>query len=938
MHVDIRLLGRFEVVVEGRRIPEDRWRRRHASALVKLLALQPGRRLLREQLMDVLWPDLSVVEAAPRLHKAAHYARAALDVPDAVVLSGDTIALLPSAEVSTDVERFDRAVEAARGTADGTDGAKAERLATEAIDRYRGDLLPDDLYEPWTEEPRERLRLRHLEVLRQAGRWEELVAADPTDEEAHLRLVHRLAQRGDRRGALRQYEQMEKVLQELGVRPGTTALALREAVLALPPEDIAATVTPAGKVTPLPALTQRIIGRERDVADALTTLGDARIVTFLGPGGVGKTTLAIEVARRWCDSTSVEACFVDLTQVEDAALVPGLVARGLGIHRATGAGSESMLREAVRGRELLLVLDNFEHVIDAANVVAHLASWSAGLRVVSTSRARLRVSGEQVIEVSPLRVDSPDSDLTGSALELFAAVGRTLDPGFDLARHRDDVAAICRTLDGLPLAIKLAAGHVRTLSPPLLRARLSTRLASPFTADRNSPDRQQTIAATIDWSLQFLNAEERRLFAHLGVFVGPVSLEVIEDVCGTPGVDVIDILARLVDQSLVRRVAGPSGEPRFGMLELLREHARRLLADGGDDDVRHRHAGYVVDALESIEERRWTALSGEWMELVNDLLPEVRGAHAWAQTHCKWLLAARITAALGGFWHREGHHAEGRAWVEQALAHAEEYDEPLVGRLHLAAGFTSWPLNDLTRTRDHWERAARSFEADGDRRYLAYALGLLPGTHIGDEDNYDAGMRMCERSLALARALGELPLIAQTLNVQGELARVHGDDELALAVYTEGLELAERCHDEAHASVFLANLAYLADHRGDYQEARRLGCEALRICWRLGRRMMVAWTVSELAGPELGLGRPERAARLVGAANRALETLGVSLHPADLPERARVIAGLREQLSDQEFRRLTAEGGELALREAVALALSEDETLGAPAGEVTASR
>jgi predicted ATPase/DNA-binding SARP family transcriptional activator len=937
MPADIRLLGAFEVVIDGHRVPGDRWRRRHASAVVKLLALQPGRRLLREQLIELLWPGLTVAEAAPRLHKAAHFARTAIGINDGVVLAGDTVALLPTAEVSVDVERFERAADAAaRAVAEGSDPL---RPALEAVDRYRGDLLPEDLYEPWTEEHRERLRLRYLELLRLTERWEELVTADPTNEEAHLRLVHRLATQGDRRGALRHYEHMERVLrEELGIAPGETALALREAVLALPEEHVDAAITSSGTVTPLPVPTSRIIGREQDVADALRTLHQARVVTLLGPGGVGKTTLAVEVARRWCETTATEACFVDLTQVGDAALVPGLVARELGIHRPAGPDAEDMLREAVRGRSLLLLLDNFEHVLGAAELVTLLASCSAQLRVLVTSRALLRVSGEHVVEVGPLLVQGADpeaAELTDDATELFAEVARSLDPSFEIGRHRHDVAAICRTLDGLPLAIKLAAGHVRTLSPPLLRARLGARLASPEAADRDSPARQQTIPATIGWSLQFLGDEERRLFVRLGVFAGPVAIEVVEAVCAAPGGDVVDGLFRLVDHSLVRRLTGPGGEPRFGMLELVREHARLLLAESDEASLRRRHAEHVAELLESLEERRWTVLADRWIDLMNDVLPEVRSAHAWAQANADWCLAARITGALGTYWHREGHHVEGRTWVEQALEHEDEYDESLVGRLLLAAGFMAWPLNDPVRTRDLWAGAVRSFRAVGDKRYLAFVLGLLPGTYVGDADNYEVGMRLCEESLALARDVGDLPLIAQTLNVQGELARVHGDDALALSAYTEGLALAQQCHDEGHASVLLANLAYLADHRGDYEEARRLGCEALRLCWSLGRRMMAAWTVSELAGPELGLGRPRRGARLVGAANRALETLGVGIHPGDLPERERVLAGLKAALGEDELTQLAAEGARLSLREAVALALSEKEMTDEP--EVAAS-
>ncbi|MGH3333694.1 MAG: ATP-binding protein, partial [Nocardioidaceae bacterium] len=866
-------------------------------------------------------------------------ARTALGTRDGVVLSDDTVALLPSGEVSVDVDRFDESAAASASSEVGTD--HHTRLATAAVDRYRGDLLPDDLYEPWSEEARDRLSLRYLELLRQVGRWEELVAADPGDEDAHLRLIRRLALQGDRRAALRQFERMEKALQEeLGVDPSDKAVALREEIKALPVDDAEAEAPTSSRVTPVPSPATRIIGRDGAIAEALAMLDQARILTFLGPGGVGKTTLAVEVALRRSESRSVEACFVDLTKVDDPALVPELVAGEFGIHRATGTNADQLLREALRGRSLLMVLDNFEHVIDAAGIVSRLVGWSPFLEVLSTSRARLQITDEQVFEVAPLEVGSPSASGTGEfspgdAVALFGQVARAVDPHFDLARHLDDVTAICHTLDGLPLAIKLAAGHVRTLPPPLLRSRLGRRLGSPSGAARDSPSRQRTIPATIDWSLQLLGAPEQRLFTRLGVFAGPVGIDAVEAVCSDPGTDVVDSLERLVDQSLVRRVSGPGGESRFGMLELLRERARELLTGEEEDRVRARHARYVANMVDTLEEHRWTDAANVWIGVISDALAEIRAAHTWAQEHGEPHLAARITAGLGAYWHREGHHVEGRAWVDDALEHVTEYDDDLAARLLVAAGFVTWTRDRLT-ARGHWEESAERFQKLGDDRYLAYSLALLSGTYIGDSAAYGQAMRICDESVALARQVGERPLVAQALNVRGELARVQGDDHLALEAYAEGRDLAAAAHDEAHLTVFLANLSYLADHRGDYEEARRLGCEALRMCWSLGRRMMAAWTVSELAGPELGLGRPERGAVLVGAAEQALTMLGVSRHPGDVPEHKRVLDGLRQRLGEPTFRRLTSEGAEMSLHQAVLMALSDraqDHLVGSPAAQ-----
>lgn len=915
MRVDIDLLGRFSVAVDGAPVPEHAWRRRGAATLVKLLALRPGRRLHREQLIDLLWPDLLLAEAAPRLHKAAHFARAALGSPRSVVLSGDFVTLFPDAQVHVDVDTFEEAASAYRASGD-------PACAEQAIRLYRGDLLPDELYEPWSEEDRQRIRVRYLELLRLTERWSDLVAAEPLDEEAHLGLVRQFVRDGDRGRALRHLDAMERSWrQELGTRPGRDAQALRAEVQAMPAFDPGRDRALARGGARLPRPPTPTVGRERDIEAVLALLSDHQVVTLLGVGGVGKTRLAAEVAHRYTEARSQRGCFVDLTKVREPGLVAELTVRELGIRAGASGSVVPMLEEALRRQSLLLVLDNFEHVVDAADLVAEMVQWSDELRVLVTSRARLRIASEQVFEVEPLPVE-PEAGQAGlaDAVALFEQVGSAVDPHFDRERNREEVVAICRSVDGLPLAIEIAAGHLRTLPPRLLRSRLADRLRSAAVVGRDVPDRQQTIPATIDWSLQLLGEAERRLFARLAIFNGAVPLEAVESVCADDG-DVVDALSRLVDQSLVRRRTGHLDEPRFGMLELVREHAQTLLGDEADT-VAARHAAYVAAFVADLDDRRWTDAADRWVDDINELLGEVRAAYAWARRQGDLTPAARITASLGTFWHLEGHQAEGRRWVEEMLAHEAGLEDALVARIRLAAGFLEWPRNQLD-ARAHWQQATELFRRLDDSRLLAYALAVKSATYVGDHDGYEPAMRLNDEALALARRSCAPALIAQVLNVRGELARVGGDDALARAAYEEGLELADAAHDESYVSVFLANLAYLADHRGDYDEARRLDREALRICWSHGRRLMAAWTISELAGPEHGLGRSERGAVLIGAADDALRCLGSRRHPGDLPEYDRVVTGIRTALGDEGYERLYAEGAQMSLEGAVALALDD---------------
>ncbi|NPD05623.1 AAA family ATPase [Nocardioides sp. zg-1308] len=902
MHVDISLLGGFAVVVDGRAVAANAWGRRSAATLVKVLALRPGRQLPRERLVDLLWPDLLLEQAAPRLHKAAHYARTAVGIPSAVVLAGDVVALLPGAEVTVDVERFDRA-------------AGDPSSVGDAIDLYRGDLLPEDLYEPWADAERQRLRVCYLQLLRAAGRWAELLVAEPLDEEAHLRLVQQHVESGDRGQALRQLDAMARLWRdELGAEPGPAARALHARAQAMPPVEPSA-LAPGSGSTRVPRPATPTVGREDDVAAVVSLLEDHRLVTLLGVGGVGKTRLAAEVAHAYGRATPHRTAYVDLTKVADAGLVAELAVSELGIRSGDNSNVVQMLHEALQRQDMLLVLDNFEHVVEAADLVSEMLQWSADLRVLVTSRARLRVAGEHVYEVHPLTVDG-DEGLT-DAVALFEQVATAVDPHFELGHHTEDVVAICRAVDGLPLAIEIAGGHLRTLSPALLRERLTSRLGSAAAAGRDLPDRQQTIPAAIDWSLQLLGPAEQRLFGLFSLFHGAVPLEAVEAVWADG--DVVDPLSVLVDHSLVRRTTGYRNEPRFGMLSLVREHAARLV-DGDRDAGRAAHAAFFASYLDDLYERRWTDATYRWLDDIGEMLHEVRAAHAWAAREGDLTLTASITASLGAYWFLEGNHAEGLRWIDEMLAVEDQLDPLVSARIRLAAGFMAFP-SSRPEARTHWERATGLFRDLGETRLVAYGLAVTSATYIDDDERIDLAMQTNDEALELGRGVGSPALVAQVLNIRGELTRVAGRDEEARAAYEEGLQISSDLDDELYVSVFLSNLSYLADHRGDHEEARRLTHRALRICWSQGRRLMAAWTVSQLAGPEHALGRPELGAVLIGAGDEALRVLGARRHPGDVPEHDRVVAAIRAALGDERFEELRSEGARMTLDEALDLVL-----------------
>ena len=580
-----------------------------------------------------------------------------------------------------------------------------------------------------------------------------------------------------------------------------------------------------------------------------------------------------------------------------------------------------MLEEALQRQSLLLVLDNFEHVVEAADLVGDMLTWSTDLRVLVTSRARLRVAGEHVHEVHPLTLDGGHGTHgLADAIVLFDQVATAVDPHFDLVAHVDDVAAICRAVDGLPLAIEIAGGHLRTLSPSLLRERLTGRLLSTAAVGRDLPDRHQTIPATIDWSLQLLGPPEQRLFGLFSVFHGAVPLEAVEAVWADG--DVVDPLSVLVDHSLVRRTTGSRGEPRFGMLALVRDHAARLL-DGDREAARAGHAAYFSSWLDDLYERRWTDATYRWLDDIGEMLQEVRAAHAWAASAGDLPLTASITAALGAYWFLEGNHAEGRRWIDEMLAVEDRLDPYISARIHLAAGFMAFPSQPARGT-DALGACDRPVPRAGGDPPVAYGLAVTSATYIGDVEQTALAMRTNDEALALGRGVGSPALVAQVLNIRGELTRVAGRDEEAREAYEEGLQISGDLGDEMYVSVFLSNLGYLADHRGDHEEARRLTHQALRICWSQGRRLMAAWTVSQLAGPEHALGHPELGAVLVGAGDEALRVLGARRHPGDVPEHDRVVGALRTDLGDERFEELRVEGAGLTLDQVLARVLGSD--------------
>ncbi len=769
MHVHIRLLGGFDVSVDNESIPPQNWRRRSAANLVKLLALQPERRLRREQVIDALWPDLLVDEAAPRLHKAAHYARSAVGTREAVVVVDGGVSLLPSETVTVDVTEFDRATDAALDDA-------GPQAAADAAARYTGTLLPDDLYEPWTEEPRDRLQLRHLELLRAAGRYEQLVAADPLDEDAHLALVRDHLRQRRRQKALRSLDQMTELFRrELDVEPSPAAATLRRAAESMPAEaddpgaeSVPAVAAPGRRGVPLPAPRTRLIGRADDLDAVAALLRPHRVVTISGPGGAGKSTLALALARRFQsdgESTGSEVILAELAPVRDAAGVTRAVAEAAGV-QGEGAVETATLAVNLGPRPVLLVLDNCEHLLDAsAALVDAILDAGQQARILVTSREALRVDGEAVHQIGSL---GPESS------ELFVERA-TAAAGPDAATADDPrVIELCERLDGLPLAIELAAAQLRHLSLPELIDRLDDRLTLLVGGRPKAGGRHTALTATIEWSYRLLSEDARDLFDRLGVFPASFDLAAVDAIAGElDPAEVTNRLGDLVAKSLV--VHDPTRR-RYRLLETIRLFAaRRLEGTGMQDTIVELLRQHVV-ARTAATPRVRTWLSTSTAADSRDDLDNVRLAFEASLEGGDLTAAVDVALGLSMLWRNAVSYAEGRRWVN-ALTARELTPQDRLWTLILATDVGMGSGDPMMMSASSGEATALSAELDDPAAATITAIYDAMAHFIVPTEAAQRLDEACDQALAVGEPGLERLARGFRLVVLRLLGRTEGLDE-----------------------------------------------------------------------------------------------------------------------------------------------------------------
>ena len=730
--------------------------------------------------------------------------------------------------------------------------------------------------------------------------------------------------------------------------------------------------------TNLPIQPTPLIGRTQDVAAVLNRLQrtDVRLMTLTGPGGVGKTRLALQTTAELLDAFADGCWFVNLASTNDPVQVVSAIAQTLGVPETADTPPLDSLKAYLRDKQQLLLLDNFEQVADAAPLVAELLTSAPCLKVLVTSRAVLHLSGEHEYSVPPLMLPDSQHLLSADRLSQYAAVALFIDRAqavkSDFAitnANAPAVAEICYRLDGLPLAIELAAVRLKQFGPEALLKRLEQRLPLLTGGPLDLPVRQQTIRNTIDWSYNLLEAGEQTLFARLGVFVGGCTLEAVAAVCQPEtdlSLDVLDRLGSLVSQSLLREEIGPDGEPRFIMLETIREYALELLdASGTAGVLRQAHAGYYIRLAETVEQE---ILSGQevWKHRLERDYDNVRAALSWALQTGAIDTAMRLSGAIWRFWERE-HMREGRDWLEQTLSASAMSTTPIsaavlvkvlngAGTLarnqgdyaraqilyteSLALSETledkqgiAWVLNALgTIQREQGnhvqaqalhEKSLAISQEIGNKRGIAWALDCL-GMVAGEQDDHASAFELFSKSLELRRELGYTAGIANALLNLGSVALLQDEFDQAAALSEESLALQRALGDAGGVALSLFNLGTAVLHQGDVERSVMLFEEGLTLGQELGDVRTVAYCLEGLADTARMQEQPARAARLWGAARALRDANKIPLPPAERNQYEASVAAVRTSLDRATFESNWAVGRAMRLEQAVAYALGRE--------------
>ena len=975
--MDFRILGPLEVADNGLEPVIAPGKQR---ALLAILLLHANEVVSSDRLIAGLWGEQPPASAAKSLQVHVSRLRKALgggEGPITTAPNGYSIRVAPGA---LDLERFTRLAEEGRLALGADDPERGAELLRKALSLWRGPPLADFTYQSFAQPEigrLEELRLaaledridadlargRHAELV---AELEALVAAHALRERLRRQLVLALYRAGRQADALEAYRAARgKLMDELGLEPTPELRQLEQAILT---HDVAMRAPLARGMRPsgLPTPVTRTIGRDNDrgAVSHLLRLDDVRLVTLTGLGGVGKTRLALEVARELAPELPDGGWFVSLAATARPQHVASTIAQAVGITPLQGESPQQAVERFLTPKRGLLVLDNFEHLVAAAPLVSELLASCTALKVLATSRAALRLQSERRFPVEPLALpasDAPAEVLRSPAAALFLeraeshGTGLALDP-----QQASAVARLCRRLDGLPLAIELAAARAPLFEPSELAARLAHALDALGTGARDAPERQRTLRATLDWSYRLLNAAEAEALGRFAVFAGGATIDSAEQVTGAG----LEALEGMVDKHLLARRNG-----RLLMLETVREYAgQRLDADPQAREVHERHCRHYLALVERAEPELFTHGEAEWLPRLEAEIDNLRAALDWSLHHGEPALALRMAGLLAMFWEISSRNAEGLEWVEAALDRVnadavpiEDQARALRARVHLdeATLFTTGAALEHARARA--ADALALSRRTGDPAAVADALVGLAELEMGGTLPQPRRRALAEEALAHAREADDARLIAFALmhsalgrspeQSEPEMQRAAealrrigatriliwlysnaaydalktGQPELARPLLDQATPLAREAGTPSPLAYVCGNTGLEALFNGDLARASDAFHEQLQLCQEHVMPLVAPEGLAGLAAIATRRGDLEHAAQLLGAAT----TTG---HRAIAD--AEVMAQLEEQFfgparatyGDERWNKAEAEGARLSFEHAIALALSPDRS------------